>query len=144
MERNGPGGMKTESRSPIITSGVATPSTASNNIAAVITTQASSPAKIAFVLFTAVVDLVGFPPQGDQIARFLRTNCSLNLATSLRQDFSFDPRHRVSVYEVPVAERILAMRAFNLESKFAIERDRRLFVRENCQFDFCNVEPIVR
>jgi len=139
MERNGPGGMKTESRSPIITSGVATPSTASNNIAAVITTPASnpasSPAKIAFVLFTAVVDLVGFPPQGDQIARFLRTNCSLNLATSLRQDFSFDPRHRVSVYEVPVAERILAMRAFNLESKFAIERDRRLVVRENCQFD---------
>src|SRR6184192_49479 len=127
MERNGPGGMKTESRSPIITSGVATPSTASN--------PASSPAKIAFVLFTAVVDLIGFPPQGNQIARFLRTNCSLNLATSLRQDFSFDPRHRVSVYEVPVAERILAMRAFNLESKFAIERDRRLVVRENCQFD---------
>src|SRR5881398_334324 len=128
MERNGPGGMKTESRSPIITSGVATPSTASNNIAAVITTPASnpasSPAKIAFVLFTAVVDLVGFPPQGDQIARFLRTNCSLNLATSLRQDFSFDPRHRVSVYEVPVAER-----------KLAIERDHRLVVRENCQLD---------
>ena len=139
MERNGPGGMKTESRSPITTSGVATPSTASNNIAAVITTPASnpasSPAKIAFVLFTAVVDLIGFPPQGNQIARFLRTNCSLNLATSLRQDFSFDPRHRVSVYEVPVAERILAMRAFNLESKFAIERDRRLVVRKNCQLD---------
>src|SRR2546423_11786416 len=135
MKRNGRGEMKTESRSQIITSGVPTPSTASNNTAAVITTRASnpasSPAKIAFVLFTAVVDLVGFPPQGDQIARFLRTNCSLNLATSLRQDFSFDPRHRVSVYEVPVAERILAMRAFNLESIFAIDLDRRLVVRDN-------------
>ncbi|PYL34896.1 MAG: hypothetical protein DMF38_06850 [Verrucomicrobia bacterium] len=65
MERNGPGEMKTERRSPMITSGVATPSTASNNIAAVITTPASnptsSPAKIAFVLFTAVVDLIGPP-----------------------------------------------------------------------------------
>src|SRR4029077_15794401 len=53
-ERNGPGEMKTERRSPMITSGVATPSTASNNIAVVITIPASnpamSPAKIAFVL----------------------------------------------------------------------------------------------
>ena len=48
--------MKTERRSPIITSGVATPSTASNNIAAVITMPASNPAsrpaEIAFVLLT--------------------------------------------------------------------------------------------
>src|SRR3954447_23205440 len=39
-ERNGPGGMKTERRSPMITSGVATPSAASSNIAVVITTAA--------------------------------------------------------------------------------------------------------
>jgi hypothetical protein len=48
--------MKTERRSPMITSGVATPSTASNNIAVVITIPASnpamSPAKITFVLLT--------------------------------------------------------------------------------------------
>ena len=53
-ERNGPGGMKTERRSPMITSGVATPSAASSNIAVVITTAAtnpaSKPAKIAFDL----------------------------------------------------------------------------------------------
>jgi hypothetical protein len=46
--------MKTESRSPMITSGVATRSAASNNIAVVITIPASNPAtnpaKIAFVL----------------------------------------------------------------------------------------------
>src|SRR6059058_1262783 len=55
-ERNGPGGMKTERRSPMITSGVATPNTASNNITTVITTPAikptSNPAKIAFVVLT--------------------------------------------------------------------------------------------
>ena len=48
--------MKTESRSPIITSGVATPSVASNNIAVVITTAATNPATnpavIAFVPLT--------------------------------------------------------------------------------------------
>src|ERR1051325_1546588 len=53
-ERNGPGGMNTESRSPMITSGVAAPSVASNNIAVVITTAAtdpaSRPAEMAFVL----------------------------------------------------------------------------------------------
>src|SRR5262249_33701591 len=57
-ERNGPGEMKTESRSPMITSGVATPSVASNNIAVVITTAAtnpaSNPARIAFVLLIAI------------------------------------------------------------------------------------------
>jgi len=83
MERNGPGEMKTERRSPMITSGVATPSTASNNIAAVITTPASNPAssptQIAFVLFTAVVDLTGFPPQGNQIARFPKNELLIKL-----------------------------------------------------------------
>src|SRR5262245_24498637 len=53
-ERNGPGGMKTERRSPIMKSGVATPSVASNNIAVVIRTAArnpaSNPARMAFVL----------------------------------------------------------------------------------------------
>src|SRR5438093_1966403 len=53
-ERNGPGGIKTERRSPMITSGVATPSAASNSITVVITIPPSSPAtrpaKIAFVL----------------------------------------------------------------------------------------------
>jgi hypothetical protein len=55
-ERNGPGGMKTERRSPMITSGVAAPSVASNNIAVVSTTAAtnpaSNPARIAFVWVT--------------------------------------------------------------------------------------------
>ena len=55
-ERNGPGGMNTERRSPIITSGVATPNVASNNIAVVITipatNPASNPAEIAFLLVT--------------------------------------------------------------------------------------------
>src|SRR5436305_9377626 len=57
-ERNGPGGMNTERRSPIITSGVATPRAASNNITVVITTPAtnpaSKPATIAFVLLTTL------------------------------------------------------------------------------------------
>src|SRR6266446_5843840 len=55
MERNGPGEMKTESRSPMSTSGVATPNShARSNIAVVImipaTVPASAPAKSAFVL----------------------------------------------------------------------------------------------
>src|ERR1700720_862754 len=73
MERNGPSGMKAERRSPIITSGVATPSTASNNIAAVITSPASnpasSPAKIAFVLFTTQTHSRSSAHQVNQIAR---------------------------------------------------------------------------
>src|SRR5215475_3600891 len=72
-ERNGPGGMKTESRSPMITSGVATPSTASSNITAVITTPASkpasSPAKIAFVLLTPAGYLTGSTQELNQITR---------------------------------------------------------------------------
>src|SRR5438034_10360852 len=56
-ERNGPGGMKTESRSPIITSGVATPKYASNNIMTVIAIAAmkpaSKPAAITFVRLIA-------------------------------------------------------------------------------------------
>src|SRR6266480_7225135 len=54
MARNGPGGTKTESRSPIIVSGVATPKHASTSIATVIATPAtipaSKPAKSVFVL----------------------------------------------------------------------------------------------
>src|SRR5882724_8240414 len=55
MERNGPGGMKTESRSPMSTSGVATPNShATSNMAVVIvipaTVPASTPARSAFVL----------------------------------------------------------------------------------------------
>ena len=50
--------MNTERRSPIITSGVATPRAASNNITVVITTPAtnpaSKPATIAFVLLTTL------------------------------------------------------------------------------------------
>ena len=60
-ERNGPGGMKTERRSPMMTSGVATPSVASNNIAVVSTTAAtnpaSNPAAIAFVRAHNVADV---------------------------------------------------------------------------------------
>jgi hypothetical protein len=60
-ERNGPGGMKAERRSPMMTSGVATRSAASNNIAVVITIPASNPAnnpaEIAFVLLIVTVIL---------------------------------------------------------------------------------------
>jgi hypothetical protein len=53
--------MNTERRSPIITSGVATPSVASKNIAVVITTAAtnpaSNPAEIAFVCVTIADDV---------------------------------------------------------------------------------------
>jgi hypothetical protein len=60
-ERNGPGGMKTESRSPMMTRGVATPSVASNNIAAVITIPATNPAsnpvRMAFVRVTIADDV---------------------------------------------------------------------------------------
>src|ERR1700676_3010294 len=54
MERNGPGEMKTESRSPIIASGVATPKHARTSMTTVIampaTSPASKPAESAFVL----------------------------------------------------------------------------------------------
>jgi hypothetical protein len=53
--------MKTERRSPMMTSGVATPSVASNNIAVVIktaaTNPASNPAEIAFVRATITDDV---------------------------------------------------------------------------------------
>src|SRR4029434_7287629 len=90
-ERNGPGGMKTERRSPMITSGVDTPSTASNDIAVVITIPASNPArsptKIAFLLLMAVIDPTGFAPQGNQIASFRKTNFPSNLTVRLLSDF---------------------------------------------------------
>src|SRR5262245_6075027 len=57
--------------------------------------------------------------------------------------FSSNSRHRVSVHELPVAERVLAKRAFDLESEFAIERDRRLVVREDGQLDSREVQPFV-
>src|SRR6266567_2714858 len=57
MERNGPGGMKTESLSPMIKSGVATPKLARTNIMTVIaiaaTRPASNPAEKALVLLIA-------------------------------------------------------------------------------------------
>src|SRR5437763_13804317 len=78
-ERNGPGGMNTERRSPIITSGVARPSVASSNITVVIkvpaTNPANKPAKIALVLLTELVDPTEYAPQGNQIACSARTNC---------------------------------------------------------------------
>jgi hypothetical protein len=74
----------------MITSGVATPSTASNNIAVVITIPASkpasSPAKIAFVLVTAVADFIGFALQGNQIASFGKTNYPSNSTVCLPTD----------------------------------------------------------
>src|SRR6266567_8010562 len=61
MERNGPGEIKTERRSPIMASGVATPKEASNNIATAIAMPAirpaSRPAKIAFDRLIIIVDL---------------------------------------------------------------------------------------
>src|SRR5215468_9647360 len=63
--------MKTERRSPMITSGVATPNTASNNITAVITPPASNPAssptKIAFVLLTPFTYLTGSTQDLNQV-----------------------------------------------------------------------------
>jgi hypothetical protein len=53
--------MKTESRSPMMTRGVATPSVASTNIAAVITIPATNPAsnpvRMAFVRVTIADDV---------------------------------------------------------------------------------------
>src|SRR5881397_734537 len=72
-ERNGPGEMKTERRSPMITSGVATPSAARNSITVVITippsNPASNPAKIVFILLTMAIDLTRRAPEGNQIAK---------------------------------------------------------------------------
>src|SRR3954465_12455221 len=63
IERNGPGLMKTERRSPMMTSGVATPHMASNNITIVIaipaTSPASNPAVTAFDLLMTMSILVG-------------------------------------------------------------------------------------
>src|SRR5438552_8574289 len=123
-ERNGPGGMNTERRSPIITSGVATPSVASSNIAVVMTVPAVNPAnksaKIALVLLTALVDPTEYAPQGNHISGSARTNCPSNLATCLPGTFSFNSPHRESIDELSITERILAKRAFDLESKFTI------------------------
>ena len=44
IDKNGPGGIRTESRSPMMKSGVATPNHASNNIVAVMAIAAMSPA----------------------------------------------------------------------------------------------------
>src|SRR5213078_4512315 len=87
-ERNGPGGINTERRSPIITSGVATPSVASSNIAVVITVPAinpaNKPAKIALVLLTALVDPTEYAPQGNQIAGSAKNEIAhQNLTTCL-------------------------------------------------------------
>jgi len=56
---------------------------------------------------------------------------------------SSDSRHRVSVHELPVAERVFAKCAFDLESEFAIQRDRGLIVRENGQLDSREVQPFI-
>src|SRR5262245_11512802 len=64
-------------------------------------------------------------------------------ATRTQGRFSFDSSHRVSVHELAVAERVLAKLAFDLESEFAIERDRRLIVREDGQFYSGKVQPFV-
>src|SRR5437764_15367143 len=81
IERNGPGGMRTDSRSPMITSGVATRSTASNNIAVVITiapaNPANNPANTAFLLLTIVGDLTCAARQWNQIARRSLGRCSV-------------------------------------------------------------------
>ena len=44
-------------------------------------------------------------------------------------------RHRVNIHKLPVAERVLAKGAFDLEAEFAIQRDPRLIIRENGQFE---------
>src|SRR5439155_8222685 len=115
------GGLNTERRSPISTSGVATPSVASSNIAVVIkvpaTNPANKPAKIALVLLTALVDPTEYAPQGNQIAGSARTNCPSKPDDCLPRTFSFNSRHRESIDELSITERILAKRAFDLESK---------------------------
>src|SRR5438128_12233754 len=71
-ERNGPGGIKTDSLSPMITSGVATPKHASNNIMAVIATAATTPAsKPAAIPFARLIDVdpTSYAPRGNQIRR---------------------------------------------------------------------------
>ena|SRR5216684_2612402 len=61
IDRNGPGFIKTESRSPMIASGVATPKQASTNMTTVIAipaiSPASNPTENAFDLLMKIVDL---------------------------------------------------------------------------------------
>src|SRR5262249_17140515 len=76
----------------------------------------------------------------------LRKQGRTNSSPYIRRDFhidSFDSRHRVSVHKLPVAERELTMRAFDLKSEFAIQRDRGLVVRVNGQFDSRKVQPFI-
>src|SRR5437879_7684968 len=71
IDKNGPGEIKTESRSPKMASGVAMPKQASNNIAAVMavpaTRPASKPAKIAFDRLIIIVDLTVGSKRWNQI-----------------------------------------------------------------------------
>ena len=64
-------------------------------------------------------------------------------AMRIQERCSFDSRHRVSVHELSIAERILAKRALDLESEFAIESDGRLVVSENGQLDSRQIQPSV-
>src|SRR5438093_772032 len=90
-ERKGPGGMKTESRSPIITSGVATPKYASNNIMTVIAIAAMKPAsKPAAITFVRLIASRAY-----KLRAARKSNCVLSLhadATAI----SFLARHFLS------------------------------------------------
>lgn len=60
-----------------------------------------------------------------------------------RKRRSFNSRHHVSVHELSITERIFAERAFDLESEFAIKRDRTLVINENGQVDSSQIQPLV-
>src|SRR5262245_4709673 len=81
-------------------------------------------------------------------ARFASINDRLGRTGALEAErtqgrFSFDSRHRICVHELTVAEGEFAVSAFDLESEFAIERNRRLIVRVNGQLDSREVQPFV-
>src|SRR5260370_28413460 len=83
-ERNGPGGMKTESRSPIITSGVATPKHPSNNIMTVIAIAAMKPAnKPAAITFVGLIARRSY-----KLSAARKSNCT-RLTFYSRKDFPY-------------------------------------------------------
>src|SRR6266581_5413862 len=82
-ERNGPGEIKTESRSPIMTSGVATPRHASNSIVTVMAAAATEPAsKPAESALTLVIMAAIMPCRGACAKRLINSgHCSPTRST---------------------------------------------------------------
>src|ERR1700736_1823879 len=108
IERNGPGFIKTERRSPMIASGVARPKQASTNITTVIampaTSPASNPAKRAFDLLIILGDylLLGRLCQAPDY--FFASAIRINVAM-IRAPATNVPRSVPETFETPPARR---------------------------------------